>query len=446
MKTLVIGLGISGRSAADFLLKQGHQVWGVDSNNLLLQTNPEIQKLRQKGLHAFHDSQRIEISQFNSVVVSPGIPQSDKLYAQAVEADLDIMGEVELACRYLKGTMLGVTGTNGKTTVTLLVAHILNANGKPARALGNMGVALTSDSALEAAAAKEIMVVELSSFQLDTLHSPVLDAAVILNITPDHLDRYRDMEDYAKSKMHIAKCLKPNGDLFIEDKCNEEFGYLLAGIVPKVYGYRAECDIYSDLSNLYVYQKKESMLPAAYQGKRNHDIENILAAYGLCKFVGISAQQFFKGLSTFRKPPHRIEFIRKWNNVSFYDDSKGTNIDAVIRAVNSLEGSIVLIAGGVDKGFPYTSWIDAFAGKVKCICAIGQAAPKIQRDIGHKVPVQLFDGLEAAVTHASQRAQPGDNVLLSPGCSSFDMFRDYAHRGEEFQRIVTKLNPMDARS
>lgn len=432
----MIGLGISGRSAASLLLKKGASVWGVDSNLDLIKNHSEIALLRQQGLCAQHESEPIEMSQFDLVVVSPGISPSHRLYSKAYSSGIKIIGEVELAFRFLKGTVLGVTGTNGKTTVTLMTAHILNQSGRPARALGNVGTALSAECEIPSGA---ITVAELSSFQLDTLNSPVIDAAVLLNITPDHLDRYKDMVEYARSKLHIAHCLKPGGALYIEHRCFQEFGHLLSHFIPQTYGYSSNCDLFTDLKQICYKNCIECELPPSYQGKVSHDLENIMAAYALCKYVGITPEQFFKALRTFKKPAHRIEFVRKLRNVSYYDDSKGTNIDAVVRAIDSLEGNIILIAGGVDKGAAYTPWIEAFTNKVRYVCAIGQAAAKIKRDIGQQVPVELFNTLEEAVKFASTIAQAGENVLLSPGCSSFDMFKDYAHRGEEFQRIVKQL-------
>lgn len=439
IRALVIGLGISGRSAAAFLLKNGALVLGVDSKREVLSSNPDVVRLRQQGLQTHHESELTSVAQFNLVVVSPGVPQTHRLYTQAKAAGIEVIGEVELAFRFLKGTVLGITGTNGKTTVTLLIEHVLNQSGKPARALGNIGTPLTSELLERAHDEQEIIVAELSSFQLETLHAHVIDAAVVLNVTPDHLDRYADMDAYAQAKFHIANCLKPNGIWYLEHRCYQEFGHLWHGKAPLLYGYTPSCDVYTDLKHLVVNRKIECVLPSQWQGKVSHDLENIMAAYAICRHVGVTPAQFLEALASFKKPAHRIQFVRTLKGVSYYDDSKGTNIDAVIRAVAALQGEIVLIAGGVDKGAAYTPWIEVFNRRVKYVCAIGQAAPKIKQDIGHAVPVELFPGLEQAVAHAAHIAKTGDIVLLSPGCSSFDMFRDYAHRGEEFQRVVNNL-------
>lgn len=438
-KVLVIGLGISGRSAAQFLIKRGAQVTGVDQKQEVLAQNPEIASMRKQGLVAVHANDLVSIQDFDLFVVSPGIPQTDRFYSEARASGKEVIGEVELACRFINGKMIGITGTNGKTTVTLLVTHVLNESGFPASALGNSGVAITSESAEEAISSNAIVVAELSSFQLETMHRRVLDAAVVLNITPDHLDRYASMAEYAAAKMHIADCLKPDGQFFIEQHCNTQYGHQLSTSSAKKYGYSSDCEIWTDTHSLYEGKMLAGPLPKNYQGKRSHDIENLMAAYGLCKAMGVTPSQFLSAVSTFKKPPHRIEFVRKLQGITYYDDSKGTNLDAVIRAVEAVPGNIILIAGGVDKGAPYTPWITSFANKVKLICAIGQAAPKIQQELSHAIPVQLCDSLQHAVINAAKYARMGDAVLLSPGCSSFDMFKDYAHRGEEFQRIVKSL-------
>ncbi len=436
-KFLVIGLGISGRAAARFLLKRGAFVVAVDRDRELLEKHTEVALLKERGLKAFHESESIDLSSFDRVVVSPGVPQTNFYYKKARELGLKVIGEVELACQFIKQRFLGITGTNGKTTVTLLVTHVLNQSGFKAKALGNSGVPLTTEL-LEETDPSTIIVGELSSYQLETLEAKVLDAAAILNVTPDHLDRYQTMEAYAQAKFHIKDCLKAGGVLVIEEKCFAEYGYLLEQFPVETYGYHPKQSIYSDLTHMIVHEDKIEM-PFSYQGRKSHEIENLMAAYALCAKVGVTLEQFFRALASFKKPAHRIEFVRQYQQVNFYDDSKGTNIDAVIRAVESLKGDIVLIGGGVDKGASYKPWIPIFHGRVTCVCAIGQAAEKIKKDLSPSIPVEFFSGLDKAVEHAVKVAKPGMNVLLSPGCSSFDMFRDYAHRGDEFKKIVNYL-------
>src|SRR4029077_14479995 len=215
--------------------------------------------------------------------------------------------------------------------------------------------------------------------------------------------------------------------------------YLLKGKKPRLYGYDKAAFISTDLSSVFSEGKKLFELPPALKNKKSHDLENLLAAFALCSDRGVLGETFLDAWLSFKKPPHRIEFVTEFQGVSYYDDSKGTNIDAVKRAVQSLEGPIILIAGGVDKCAPYTPWLEEFKNKVKLICAIGQAAAKIYEQLASHIPVMIFHSLDEAVHQATRFAQEGDNVLLSPGCSSFDMFKDYVHRGKEFQRIVHEL-------
>ena len=389
---------------------QGHAVLGVDGN---------WKELQSSEIPCQHESQPILWEQIERVIVSPGIHPRHPIYQAALSRGIDIIGEAELALPHFKKPMVAITGTNGKTTVTLLIEHALNFVGIKAKALGNVGIALC-DYLLEPGP-EEAFVIELSSFQLETMRTPVFDAAAILNITADHLDRYEDMQDYARAKWRLQHLLKEDGMLFVQKETLEEF---------------------SHLRQIENYQKIELIMPTHYTGNdlmAKHDIENASAAWGLCGCFSITSEQFGKALETFQKPPHRIEFVRELNGIQFFDDSKGTNIDAVIQAVCAMKGDVILIAGGVDKGASYLPWVESFAGKVKQIIVIGEAAPKIYGELHNHFNVKIADSLASAVQDAANVAKKGDTVLLSPGCSSFDMFRSYAHRGKEFQRYVQSL-------
>ncbi len=436
-RALIIGLGISGRAAAHFLIQQDAHVHGVDSNRALLEEHQELIALRQKGVITQYDQDIQAISHFDFIVVSPGIPQTHFLYAAARQAGIPILGEIELGCRTIQNRLIGITGTNGKTTVTLLVTHIFNHCGQKAKALGNVGTPLTQE--LLSAHETDIFVLELSSYQLETFAQPVLDVAVILNVTPDHLDRYATMTEYAHAKFAIESCLKRDKSLYIEGEAFKNYGYFLKKSMEKTYGYFPDCFIFTDKDSLFVNGKKELSLPENYRGRVSHELENIMAAYAICREFGIEPCSFKEAMQTFKKPAHRLEFVLERKGVSYVNDSKGTNIDAVIRAVDSIQGPIILIAGGLDKGTAYTPWLRAFQNKVKGIYTIGQAADKIYKQLSHHIPVKICESLDQAVKQAAELAQSGDYVLLSPGCSSLDMFKDYAHRGEEFQRIVRQL-------
>lgn len=434
---LVIGLGLSGRSAAWFLLAHGALVRAVDRNAALLESDAEIQSFKQLGLALQSEEACVSLNGIDMVVLSPGVPSVHPLVEAARQAGIPVIGEIELGCRISENPILGITGTNGKTTVTLLVTHVLKECGQNACALGNVGTPFTQE--LLKISPRETIVLELSSYQLETLYQKSLESSLLLNITPDHLDRYKTMEAYAAAKCCMERCLKPHAPLYVEESTWQTYGYLFKEIQPRRYGYSPSSFIWTDLKTVFREEKAVFELPLELQAKRSHELENLMAAYALCADRGISGENFIKGWRNFKKPSHRIEFILEHRGVSFYDDSKGTNIDAVMRAVESVDRPIILIAGGVDKGASYTPWIELFKKKVKSICAIGQAAVMIEGQLSSSIPVTIFHSLEEAVHEAFQRAQKGDAILLSPGCSSFDMFRDYAHRGEEFQRIVRGL-------
>ncbi len=438
---LVVGLKLSGTAAVEFLLYHGATVWGFDDDANLLASDPNVQCLKGSGLRLFSKGETIPWEQISLMVISPGVPPHHASCIAASRHKIPIIGEIELAARVVSQPFLGITGTNGKTTVTLLVTHILNASGKPARAVGNVGNPLAAALLTKS---DDILVVELSSYQLETLRAPVMDAAVLLNITPDHLDRYPSMEAYADTKWAIGRSIKESGTLYVEEHTAKAYASHVkeyeGQLQLQTFGFSPGCTIRSDKSHLLLNERIEYILPLGYRGLMSHDVENLLAAYALCHEMGVTPEQFVTAAETFKKPAHRVEFVRTSGGVAYYDDSKGTNVDAVIKAVHSLTGPVILIAGGVDKGFPYTGWIDPFEGKVRHICAIGEASIKIKRDLSKSFSVEIFDSLESAIKHAQHMAKKGDNVLLSPGCASFDMFKDYAHRGNEFKRLVHELD------
>ena len=437
MKTLVFGLGVSGIAAAKFLLKQGETVLGIDSHHSHLETSQEIDALKAQGMNVQHDSDPIHWESIRQVVVSPGIHPNHPIYQSAKQKNIAIICEAELALPHLKKRLISVTGTNGKTTVTLIVEHVLNSIGIKTKAIGNIGIALCDY--LMNPGNEEVCVVELSSFQLETMRTPVFDSAVLLNITPDHLDRYESMQEYAEAKCQLQSLIKKGADFFVQSQTVKEFGHLLKIKNYQTFGLEKECDLWADLVTIVYRKRTECMLPAKYREVGKHDIENLLAAWALCRPFSISNEQFFRALETFQKPSHRIEFICEIDGVSYFDDSKGTNIDAVIKAVEGMKGSVILIAGGVDKGASYLPWKEPFFDKVKQIIAIGAAAQKIYRELHPHFNIKIVDSLNVAVEMAASNAGKGDCVLLSPGCSSYDMFRNYVHRGEEFQRYVHSI-------
>lgn len=436
-KFLVLGLGVSGLAVAEFLLKNGKAVIGLDNNLGHLQSSPDVCRLREIGLQVLEDEKSIKWDEIEYLVVSPGVSRSHPIYQLAIKKEVKVTSEAELALVHFQKPLVAVTGTNGKTTVTLLTEHVLNSSGIKTKALGNVGTPLCTE--LLHPTSNDAFVVELSSFQLETMQTPVFNAAVLLNITPDHLDRYTDMQDYARAKFRLQFLLKDQAPFFVQAQTAKEFPLLFQHKNYQTFGVDNPCDLYTDKTNVYFRKNIEFLFPLQYRDLGAHDYENALAAWILCRPFSISNEQFCTALSTFRKPPHRIEFVKEIEGISFYDDSKGTNIDAVIQAVKAMKRSVILIAGGVDKGASYLPWKEHFLGKVKQIIVIGQAAPKIYSELHPYFNIKLADSLASAVDAAVNSAVKGDTVLLSPGCSSYDMFRDYAHRGREFQRFVQNI-------
>ncbi len=340
----VLGLGISGKSAVSFLLNQNYQVFGID-DKLDTFEDPFNGKVKLK--------KNLDFNGIDLLVVSPGVPLSHQMIQCALQEGVEVIGEIELACRHLgRRRCVGVTGTNGKTTVTLLIEHILRQQGLSARAVGNVGLPLTS----QLDSTDDVLVIELSSYQLESLTTRCLDLALLLNITPDHLDRYKSMDEYSAAKCRIQDVLKPDGICFVNECVVNPL--IKSGIV---YGFNPQNKIYYDGKCIVKEGKQVIQLAEDCWSKKTHTVENILAAFCVCDAMGVSSDNFIEAILTFNTPPHRIEFVRKMNEVSYYNDSKGTNVDAVVRAVESMQGNVILIAGGVDKGGAYDVWTSSFA-------------------------------------------------------------------------------------
>lgn len=426
-KCVVLGMGVSGIAAASLLLHHGKKTVAVDHKYSTLVKTDSIIKLMKQGLEFFSDLSEKELSHCEELIVSPGVPYTHPLIQKALELGISVIAELELGLRYVSNPMIGITGSNGKTTTALLTAHILKENGKKVRTLGNIGDSLSAYCVNPDP--EEIIVLEISSFQLKFMKKVSLDAAVILNILPNHLDWHGTLEDYARSKCSVQKLVKPKAPLFISHDALGEFGAFL------------DCESIH-IFDILPQEGKIVEILQNFQGKTLR--QNILAAFALTSHFDISEKAFISAYKTFKKPAHRVEFVAEINDVSFYNDSKATNADAVIHAVNVLEGNVILIAGGADKGLSYYPWKKAFAGKVKHVVLIGACASKIAQELdGFSMEVGV--SLEEAITKAYAKAEPKDVILLSPGCSSFDMFQNYEHRGNEFKRIVSQMEKGEKR-
>ncbi|MEI6242376.1 MAG: UDP-N-acetylmuramoyl-L-alanine--D-glutamate ligase [Chlamydiota bacterium] len=425
---VILGMGISGIAAAALLLQNGKKPIAIDPKYPSLLKNNSIQELIDKGLVFYPTLPENGLADCEQVILSPGVPFTHPIIQEALEKKIEVIGEMELALQHLSNPMIGITGSNGKTTTALLTTHVLKQNKIKARTLGNIGDSLSAYCLK--ADPEEILVLEISSFQLKFMKKVSLDAAIILNIIPNHLDWHGSLEDYARSKCSLQKLLKPNAPLFISHDALGEFSAFLQNDSVHIF-------------DMIPQEGKVVELFQNFQGKTLQ--QNILASFALTSFLKISEESFLSAYKTFRKPPHRIEFVAEIDEVAFYNDSKATNADAVIHAVNALEeNNVILIAGGADKGLSYYPWKKAFADKVKHVVLIGACAEKIAQEL-EGFSMEVCSSLEIAVYAALAKAEKKDAILLSPGCSSFDMFQNYEHRGNEFKRIISQMQKGEKR-
>lgn len=401
-KTLVIGLGKSGLASAEFLIKKGYRVIGIDAK--AISTRLPIEFHLEKNYSAE--------GSFEFAVISPGVSPEHRIIVELKKRNIPILGEVSLAMQFIDQPMIGITGTNGKTSVTSIVTHVLNQCGIAAKAVGNIGIPLVQ-YALQGT--EEILVVELSSYQLETMQEKCLDVGVILNITPDHLDRYAGFLAYAKAKLHMQDCLKENATLYLSKGSKKRFASFLR-----------HKDLIEYDTHLAV--RISGFVPS-----------NLSAAFAICSHFSIPKRKFVDSLSFFEAPKHRLEFVRELNQIHFYNDSKATNMDAVRMGVEALGGKIWLLSGGISKGHSFTSWSWQLKDLLQGIYAFGSCANQLFFELSNSIPVMLTATLKEAVLQAYLGAKPGDIVLLSPGCSSFDQFQNYEHRGDVFKKIVEEL-------
>lgn len=410
---LIVGLGKSGRSVAMWCKAQQQSCCLYDDDR-----EKAISFAREYGFQTFGDA---FLASITTCVLSPGVQLSHPVVVACREMGVEVISEVEFALRIVKDNppkMIAVTGTNGKTTVVELVTHIFLCAGRRCEAIGNIGRPFL-DAFQQADAWPDWYIVELSSFQLMTTSSPLFTIGCWLNLSANHLDWHSSMDEYARAKQHLAQLVKKEG-LFLYHTSIPTLDVPVQARVCR-------------------FGENHDDLPGSLLGGPKHDIDNYLAAKAVCLAAGIDAETIKNSYATFTKPHHRIEFVATIDGISYWDDSKGTNIAATAAAVAAMKENTVLIAGGVHKGASYAPWRKTFPGKVVSVMAIGQAKELIAADIGDVIPVRTFQTLEEAVLAASKVGVSPYAVLLSPGCSSLDMFRDYKERGIAFQNIVRSL-------
>ncbi|MBB6217007.1 UDP-N-acetylmuramoylalanine--D-glutamate ligase [Anaerosolibacter carboniphilus] len=442
---LVVGLATSGIPTVNTLIQQGAKVTVNDVKNEE-QLHEIINALSGNDVSYILGGHPEDVSQFDILVLSPGVPTDLPFISKARENGILVIGELELAYRLCIGKFIAITGTNGKTTTTALTGEIFKNAQKETYVVGNIGVAAISKS-LEATK-EAVMVTEVSSFQLESIIDFKPHIAAILNITPDHLNRHKTMENYIAAKANIFKNQETT-DFVVLNADNEETCALAGRTKSQVifFSRKHDLDEGAFLVNGNIVVKEEGKNYAVVCSAKelnipgNHNLENALAATAIAYWGGIDIQIIARTLKEFKGVEHRTEIIAEIQGIRFINDSKGTNPDASIAAIKGMETPIILIAGGMDKGSEFEELIQAFEGKVKYMILLGETASKI-RMTGEKLSFNnsiMVKNMEEAVEQAYKLAVNGDTVLLSPACASWDMYKSYEHRGEHFKDCVESL-------
>ncbi len=438
-KILVVGLARTGAALARFLTQAGARVTVTDVAKAsdLTAMRAEIKDLpvaEELGVPEPRD-----VGRFDLILPSPGVPPELPWLEKARQSGIPVWGELELASHFITRPVIAVTGTNGKTTTTTLVHKFLEASGIKALVGGNIGTPLVSLLGPQDRA--DYLVLEVSSFQLDTAPSFHPQTAALLNITPDHLDRYADYAAYAASKagLFAAMTQEETKVLNYDDPLVRPLGHGLGNV-----RYFSAAEPLAEGAwlggraiRISLAPAQESEFPLAdirLQG--THNVENIMAALLLALTAGAEARACRAVLASFTGLPHRLEWVATRAGVDFYDDSKGTNIGAVARSLTSFDRPVILIAGGRDKDSDFSLLNGLITRRVKALVLVGETKERLARVWEGLAPVYLAADMPQAVARATSLADPGEVVLLSPACASFDMFRDYAHRGEIFQKAV----------
>ena len=441
-KVLVVGLGKSGLAAALFLRQRGAHVTVSDMRSAAALAK-EIPALLEHGImvesggHGLLTFRRQDL-----IVVSPGVPLDTPELVQVKAFGLRIIGELELAAQFLKGKILAITGSNGKTTTTALTGEIMSVAGIETQVGGNIGVPVVD--LIPQSSDDSWSVLEVSSFQLESTEQFHPQIAVILNITPDHLDRHGTFENYALTKERIFKA-QTKADALVLNAENARAAAAAARASARVYMFSIEEPVAQGAwveDGAIVFRAStdgatERIVPlTGVPLKGAHNIENVLAAVCASRLAGAPPEAIARAIEGFQAVEHRLEFVATDNGVEYYNDSKATNVDAAAKAIAAFEGCIHLILGGKDKNSNYADLSDLLRKRVKAVYTIGSAAAKIESQIRGMVPIVSCETLDKAVAAARKAAHPGDVVLLSPACSSFDQFENYEHRGQVFKELV----------
>jgi UDP-N-acetylmuramoylalanine--D-glutamate ligase len=445
-KVLVMGAARSGIACAKFLTARGATV-ALNDSQPLEKWSAEALALKSAGVGILPgEAPGWLLDNLDLVVISPGVPTKAIPLRYAERAGAEVIGEVELASRYLKGRIVAITGSNGKTTTTSLVAKLLANAGLPTQVGGNIGTPLIS--LVESSHDDGWTVVELSSFQLETIKEFHPTVAVVLNVTPNHMDRYESFTDYAAAKHRIFMNQAP-GDVAILNADDEVVSSWASGLLAHVAKFSVKQQLEEGL-----FLRGREIVSRTTAGERvllmademklrgRHNVENVLAALAAGLACGAAPDSMRQTIENFEPVEHRLEFVTENRGVKFYNDSKATSVDATLKALEAFEdeaGKIVLILGGRGKKAPYAPLATLVGQKVRKLILLGEDAETIARELGDFAPTERASSMNEAVAISFQTAQPGDIVLLAPACASFDMFESFEHRGRVFKDAVQSL-------
>jgi UDP-N-acetylmuramoylalanine--D-glutamate ligase len=443
-RVLVVGIGKSGLAAARFLKARGARVTVSDARpaTLIAELSDLLDEgfMVEAGSHGLLTFRRQDL-----IVVSPGVPQTTPELMTVRAMGAHIIGELELGAEYLQGEVVAITGSNGKTTTTTLVGEILKAAGRPTLVGGNIGLPVTA--MVDESTAETWSVIEVSSFQLETVETFKPRIAMVLNITPDHLDRHGTFEAYAAAKARITEFQTADDFLVLnaEDVTTQK---IAAKTKAQIFWFSAKRQIKQGAfvhgESIFFAAKEgatpEPVMPVAEITLAGaHNVENVLAAVCAARLAGVASETIRAAVAAFKAVEHRLEFVREVAGVRYYNDSKATNVDATMKAIEAFPGGVQLILGGKDKDSDYTTLAALVRERVKTVITIGSAAQKIEHQLAGVVKIERAETLERAVALAQTIAVPGDTVLLAPACASFDQFKNYEERGSVFKQLVAAL-------
>jgi UDP-N-acetylmuramoylalanine--D-glutamate ligase len=443
-RVLVVGLARTGLVSALFSAAYGAKVTATDERPI-----PEIadaaEKLRVAGV-------KLELGGFvpqtfleqDLIVVSPGVPAKIAPLENARAKGIPVWSEIELAWRFLRGKLVAITGSNGKTTTTSLIAHILKTSNIPTLIGGNIGTPLLT--LVETSVETSVTVAEISSFQLETIDSFRPEIGVLLNLTPDHLDRHLTFEEYANAKMRMFEN-QLEKDIALLNADDPEVTKRMPA-KPKIFWFSRQKRVATGAflrDDQIIFRHEGSEVELARLGdiqlRGQHNIENVLASCAAAYLAGAVPAAIAAGVKSFRGVEHRLEFVAEISGVQYYNDSKATNVDAAVKAVEAFPGPLVVILGGREKGSPYTPLRDLLRERARLALLIGESAEKIASDLGDTIHFENAGTLQQALHITAKHVQPGDTVLLAPACSSFDQFENYEHRGRVFKELVAQMQP-----